>query len=342
MTKTYKPIESHYHPYHRKMDLLLSPARMSTLLSTIPETPEELQRSRSVSVGSSSTKSKKAMTRNVRESAMDLQEIVPAVRNLDLSDTTRLLQTRTLLRETNKRNITSQPEDSLMEVDAFPPSPPVKSSKRPSAGNLESPQAPRKRRRADRIDIYEDEEHLIRETPIDIESSRFFDTSFSTVNRRRSVRLGDLPGSKVKQRFPSLLSEDGLAQMGHDGPLISKKAPNSALDPQSESSKYSFPTKFIPSTASLSRAAVLIREIEDVANATNSTPPIPSLRRRTSSNFDWEESLLNAEDSLENPGFRSARSFAESMEQRRFRKTLHERRGQASGDLSDSIRTALG
>ncbi|MCJ1478604.1 hypothetical protein MMC13_007285 [Lambiella insularis] len=338
--KTYKPIEAHYYPYHRQMDRLLSPARNPVTLPTIAETPEEAARSRSLSSGSSSTRTKRPTTRNLEEVARSLQQIVPAVENLRIGGVARPAQTTILLETSNKANIRPQPEASLMSIDTFPVTTPKKPLKRPSSKKQKSPPRPRKRRRADIFDIDDDEENLTSDIAEDEGSSRFFSTSFSPMNHRQSVKLGDLPGSKVKQRYPSLLSEDELSPSGYDGPLISKRDTFLNRAQQSTSSKYPSP-KFMPSTASLSRAAVLAEEMEDAARATETSPlPIPTSRGITTSSYDWDEHLLKAEDRLENKGFRSARAVGESLERRRARRVLHGRKDQVSGDLSDSIRTA--
>ena len=273
--------------------------------------------------------------------------------------------------------------NTMIDLKEIPETPTRDSVKRPLKDTQESPPLSVKRKRRS-IASFDDMKGLFdtRATNYPV-PSHSLSTEFTPVNRRRSIKLGDLRSSKRAVRFPSLVSENELASVGYDGPLISKQISDFSHAQDGVSGKYPFPQpslltstfstgaltgplQTVSSEVSLtarsmspprvsspnrdthigerirrrglhnaSNAAALVRaapiEISEVSMAAHST----SGRRITS--FDWEEHNLNVEESMANRGFRSARAFEESIQKRRAAKADI---AQASGDLSDSIRTA--
>ena len=323
-----KPIEPHYKPFHRQVDRLISPKMSPAILPTI--------------LGSD-------VHRN------DL----PAVEKLNINDSEPGLPADDI-EQSGSSSGESQIEADLLSVGTrskrshyfknierfaattngtveIPETPTREAIKRPSEDIQGSLPLSVKRKRQQSVDVHNIDVALSTPAVIDSTPPKPLSTNHTAINRRQSMKLGELHGNKRAIRYPSLMSGDEPALVGHDGPLLSKLNTSFSRVRYTLSGKYPFPQPSLStSTSSSSIAAFVTAPLAQISEK-SMTPPASSRRRVTS--FDWVEHNLQAEESMEHRGFRSARAFDESIRQRKAEK---KDRDTVSADLSDSIRTAYG
>lgn len=244
---------------------------------------------------------------------------------------------RILVNNSSKANQGTRPEElsSSMELCTIPDTPSKNHLKRPSACTQASPSSLRKRKRGNVFDLGNDEEEgeIQEEGPVP-KYTHMNSISFTPINRRQSMRLGDLQETSLRNLLPpleQLLPPPGAVATifgthkpvgkNHDGPLRSKLDPNASSNTRGGDGKYPFHNNSFAVTTQDS--TVLQAENQNIV-------PQPPPRRRPTA-FDWDEHEVFTEASTVNSSFRSARSLALSVE-RRWEERV--------ADLSDSIRTA--
>ena len=154
------------------------------------------------------------------------------------------------------------------------------------------------------------------------------DTCFIPINRRKSIKLGDLDDtSKISPL--ARVDRTGLFQSAYDSPLLSKRVeafhrtrnlPIHELDLTNEQNDITIPDS---------------QPIDDETSTENR-------KRRRSSIYDEdeEEASIYTDVGKEKRFFRTARSFGQAVARKREQKGLHDKQVETSADLTDSIRTA--
>jgi len=250
---------------------------------------------------------------------------------------------RVLAENSSKANQGSMPEESFSDMDLCDiPETPSKSRLSRRSGTVRtSPMSARKRRRCSVFDFEDDdkeqeEEVETQQKDIPQDNAHMYSISFTPINRRQPMQLGDLERTSLNSVLPPLEElvrpARGAATTfghyrpvgkGHDGPLKSKRDPQVSSKTSKGNCKYPFHNTYASTTQDSSMPSPV-----ESQNLVPQTPPHP---QRNSSMFDWDEHDLFTEASTANQSFRSAKSLALSVERRR---------AERAADLSDSIRTA--
>ena len=322
-----KPIEPHYKPFHRHMDRLISPRKSPARFSTIPRNDvnrHELPAVERLKINDSETKLLDVDIEQSGSSSEDSQ--IGGSRSIG----------RGSKRNRYFNNIERLPAITKGKLE-IPETPVRETIKRPLDGIQGPPPLSVKRKRPRMADIHNMEVGLDTSAITESTPLKSLGTNYTAVNRRQSMKSGDLHSSKRAIRYPSLVFGDERASEGHDGPLISKLHPSFSRAQNTLSGKYPFPQPSLSTLTSSSSIAAIVRAPPARSPETSMAPP-PSPHRRVTS-FDWAEHSLQVEESMENRGFRSARVFDESIRKRRAAKKDTDT---VSADLSDSIRTAHG
>ena len=137
-----------------------------------------------------------------------------------------------------------------------------------------------------------------------------FSNSFTSINRRKSMKLDDGQGEETASRLSGCQSSAKPGE-GHDGPLISKRV-----------------SEFEPCRAALLGS---VRLAERLGSEDELTSPQPGIRcsrvdggrtakRNNSSFYDYEEASIYAEAGMESRHFRTARSYGEAVSRRKGEK----------------------
>ncbi|MCJ1383417.1 hypothetical protein MMC17_006531 [Xylographa soralifera] len=325
--KVLKPIEPHYKPFHREVDRLISQRKNPAILPTIPRMTVDKQLLPAVetlSINDSGSRltdetiERSGPSSDVSWAGADFLTVGSRSRTSHYFNRTRKFPTR---RTTNGKI-------EILETDTR------ETNKRPLEGIQGSPSASIKKKRHYMADVDNIEVALDASAVIDLPLPQPLNTNLTFVNRRQSMKLGDLHGNRRALRYPSLMFGEEPTSAGHDGPLISKLNTSFSRDQNTLSGKYPFPQPSLSTSTSTSIAA-LVRT--PAARTSEKSMAAPASSRRRITSFDWEEHNLKAEESMENRGFRSARAFDESIQRR---KAAKKDRDMVSADLSDSIRTA--
>lgn len=250
---------------------------------------------------------------------------------------------RVLAENSSKANQGTMPEESFFDVDLcnVPETPSKSCLRRPSASVRPSLMSSRKRRRCSVFDFEDDdteqeEEVESQQKDIPQDNAHMYSISFTPINRRQPIQLGDLDNTRLNSALPPLEElvrpTRGAATIfghyrpvgkGHDGPLKSKLEPPVSRKRSRAIGKYLFHN----TCATTTQDSSMLPPIES-QNLVPQTPPHP---QRNPSMFDWDEHDIFTEASTANRSFRSAKSLALSVERRR---------AERAADLSDSIRTA--
>lgn len=252
---------------------------------------------------------------------------------------------RVLAENNSKANQGTIPEESFYDTYLcdVPETPSKSRLRRPSASLRAAPMSLRKRRRCGVFDFEDDEKEQEEEVELQQEdipqdNAHMYSISFTPINRRQPIQLGDLENTRLNSALPPLEElvrpTRGAATIfghyrpvgeGQDGPLKSKLDAPVSRKRSRANGKYSFHNTYATTTQGSSMLPPNVSQ--------NLVPQTPSHPRRNPSMFDWDEHDIFTEASTVNRAFRSAKSLALSVERR-----LAER----AADLSDSIRTAHG
>lgn len=252
---------------------------------------------------------------------------------------------RVLAENSSKANQGTMPEESFcdMYLCDVPETPSKSRLRRPSVSLWASPVSSRKRRRCSVFDFEDDdkeqeEEVELQQRDIPKDNAHMYSISFTPINRRQPIQLGDLENTRLNSALPPLEEfvrpTRGAATIfghfrpvgkDHDGPLKSKLDPPVSRERSRANGKYPFHNTYATTTQDSSMLPPIASQ-----NLVPQTPPHP---RRNSSMFNWDEHDIFMEASTANRAFRSAKSLALSVERRR---------AERAADLSDSIRTAHG
>ncbi|MCJ1388318.1 Meiosis-specific serine/threonine-protein kinase mek1 [Xylographa bjoerkii] len=328
--KALKPIEPHYKPFHRQVDRFITSVRNLGTLPTILEIAENKKQLPSLEMLSIHDSEPGLLDESNGRSGHSSEGSHTGNEFLSASSRSQTSHYFNKIQKlSTRRTINSQIE--IFETPAR------ETNKRPLENTQESPSLSAKRKRRSMADFDNMEVTLGTPAVTDSPLPQTLSTNFTLVNRRQSVKLGDLHDSKRAARFPSLVSEGELASAGHDGPLVSKLKPSFSRAQHNSSGKYPFPQPSVSTSTSSSSSSITALVRAPAAQTLEERMATPASTRRPLSSFDWEEHNLKAEESMENRGFRSARGFDESIQKRKARKV---NRDKVSADLSDSIRTA--
>ena len=189
--------------------------------------------------------------------------------------------------------------------------------------------SPKKRKRLHVFEIDDEDEEETMESHL---SDDGCDTAFTPINRRESVQLGDLEGSRSES---GSVREYSKYKAPHDGPLLIKKDTNSPRRKDTKKNKY------FDEDISAKTSPVEIPNSVSCPEEEEESPGSPTKRRI--SVFDYEEAALYLEASKENRLFTTARSFSQAVKKKRAEKLSQLQKEQEvlpSGDHGDSIRTA--
>ncbi|MCJ1434078.1 Meiosis-specific serine/threonine-protein kinase mek1 [Xylographa pallens] len=326
--KVLKPIEPHYKPFHHQFDRLLSPKQSPAILPTIPGNHVHRNELPAVETLSINDSEPGLLADDIEQSGPSSEESQTGADFLSVGTRSK--------RSHYFNNIERFPATTNGTIE-IPETPTRETDKRPLEGIQGSLPLSVKRKRRYMVDVHNID--VILDTPAAIDSTvpQPLGTNHTAVNRRQSMKLGELHGNKRAIRYPSLMFGDELASVGHDGPLVSKLNTSFSRVRNTLSGKYPFPQPSLSTSTSFSSIAALVKAPSGQSSEKSMAPPASSRRRVTS--FDWVEHNLQAEESMEYRGFRSARAFDESI---RKRKAAKKDRDTVSADLSDSIRTAHG
>ncbi|MCJ1247299.1 hypothetical protein MMC30_004513 [Trapelia coarctata] len=261
---------------------------------------------------------------------------------------------RVLAENSSKANQSTMSDEPFsMDLCNVPETPSKSRLKKPSASirasTVPSPifrrTPPRKRKRGSVFDFENDdeEENETQQENTVHDNAHMYSISFTPINRRQPMQLGDLEATRLNTVLPPLedlfpSTREGATIFGHhrplgkghDGPLKSKLSSliSSKGDSQASSKRTGVDGKypFHTTSTTMPQDSSLPLPAESLSLA----PKTPCAQRRPTA-FDWDEHELFTEASTVNSSFRSARTLALSIERRRAEKTA---------DLSDSIRTA--
>ena len=198
-----------------------------------------------------------------------------------------------------------------------------------SSGHMNSDKSKSNRKRRLIFDIDEDEGTQISEVQLNEEVDDQ-SVSFTPINRRQSVILGETQGKDGEYIVNKIHGKRLHAP--HNGRLISKRDNTFASNFFSDTDRRVYSNNITD---------------EDNANPTQSDAEndninkLPkNIRRRWSTEYDYEEAAIYNEASKDNRLFRTARSFGESVARKRLEKMSQNQQAVLSADSTSSIKTA--
>ncbi|KAL9119819.1 MAG: hypothetical protein Q9187_003626 [Circinaria calcarea] len=380
--KALRPIEPHYQPRHKNVDLLISPLRSRNALPAIREVTEDAQALVSTATGFQSRDTRRnlsppnnfelpaletlSLTEEGRElgpiahesflgraSREDLlaektswttQSVLDAIHEDGICSEPRGIESTNalVLRENMSKcnyslqsnNFDSQDEPSqasnLMSMGLSEWLLPVNLDTCRTTYDFDEKRVPQTRKRLRMYDIDLDENLEPENYTVSSQTQNdTFSTSFTPINRRKSMKLDDGQSEEMAPRL-SYSQRSTNPGFGHDGPLISKRA-----------------SRFGPHGVALLGS---VHPADGLGSKDELTLPQPGIRhshsaggrtkeRMNSSLYDYEEASIYAEAGMESRHFRTARSYDEAVSRKKAGKVIQGQRSELVGDPTDCTST---